>query len=164
MEEYERHVYLGEEIYILGKQVNDLIEQTHKLKCVKNQFRNPYDLVPYTKFLFLDRKKNSFLSVYPCLFKSCMESVVNSINYNHPSIRPCEVYYSVYERVHEDDIHFFRLSREPSYTEDDIKIIRGVAERVLRIMESCIVMYTRPNRGYMAMMTTERDRVKKLLE
>ena len=166
MDEFIRHVNLANEIYVLSRQVDSLMRQTKELKCDKKQFVSPYDVIPYTKYLCLDTKSKKQLTVYPCLFKCCMDSIVHSIKYKHPTIKPGKVYYCVQERIDDSDIVFPKLSDEHFYTDDDIKLIKKTAERTLLIMDACIKLYDKHpsfEHSYKSSMIKERDRVKRLL-
>ena len=157
---------MADEIYTLSRQVDHLIEQSYRLKCDKKEFRNPYDVIPFTKYLCLDTKPRQQLTVYPCLFKYCMDSLVSGVDYKHPTIKASKVYYCVQERVDDKDITFFDLSDGSSYTDDDIKILRSIAGRVLIVVNTCINMYkkhTSLDHSYLTSMRKERHRIKRLL-
>ena len=166
MDEFHRHLKVADEIYALSRQVDHLIEQSYRLKCDKKEFRNPYDVIPFTKYLCLDTKPRQQLTVYPCLFKYCMESLVACVGYKHPTLKASKVYYCVQERVDDKDITFFDLSDGSSYTDDDIKIFRSIAGRVLIVVNTCINMYrkhTSLDHSYLTSMRKERHRIKRLL-
>ena len=166
MDEYARHIKLANEIYVLSRQVDSLMDQTNKFKCDKRQFINPYDVIPYTKYLCLDTKSKKQLTVYPCLFKCCMDALVHSIKYKHSTIKPGKVYYCVQERIDDEEIAFPKLSDEHFYTDDDIKLIKKTTERTVLLMDACIKLYAKHpsvEHGYKVGMIKERDRVKRLL-
>lgn len=171
MEEYHRHLRLADKIYVLSRQVDSLIEQSHRLKCEKKfgsksyHFVNPNDTKLYSKYLLLGNTRINPMAVYPSLFKFCMDSVVSSIKYKHPTIKPNKVYYCMGERISDDTIDFFELSDELFYTVEDLKILRSTTEQTVKIMEACVQMYPgRLKHGYLPMMRGEIDRVKRLLD
>jgi hypothetical protein len=170
MEEFNWHLGFAREIHILSKRVTDLIESSHLLKCTKtttnNQFIHPGDAEVYLRYLFLNKTSISSLSTYPCLFRCCMDTIVHTVDYKHPTIRPSMVYYGITERVSDDDIEFTKLSDESYYTDYDIHILRRTTEQTLQIMDNCIYMYNEHPRfdlDYMNRMRKERNRVKLLL-
>jgi hypothetical protein len=166
MDDFNHHLKLADDIYVASRQLDDLIDQSHKLKCTKKQFYIPEDGVIYSRYLLLGKTCIQKLAIYPCLFKCCMDSVVCAIDYKHPEIRAPEVYYHVHDRIQERDICFRELSDELFYTKNDIRIIRRIAERTVYLMDACISLYTgfhRHKRGYLSTMCKERDRIKNLI-
>jgi len=166
MDKLTRHIRLANEIYIISRQVDNLIEQSYKLKCEKNKFVNPQDAELFNRYLCLDANPRRQITVYPCLFKYCMESVATNLEYQHPVIPVRKLYYCVQERIDDGDIDFFELSDELFYTDSDIAIMKNMAERVLTVINICISMYKRHSayvHGYITGMRKERDRIKSLL-
>ena len=166
MEKLSRHIRLANEIYIISRQIDNLVEQSYKLKCEKRKFVNPQDAELFDRYLCLYASPRRQITVYPCLFKYCMESVAANLEYQHPVIPVRKLYYGVQERIDDDDITFFDLSDELFYTEEDISIMKNMTERVLSVINVCISMYKRHSEykhGYITSMRKERDRIKNFL-
>jgi hypothetical protein len=166
MEKLTRHIRLANEIYIISRQVDNLIEQSYKLKCEKNKFVNPQDAKLFDKYLCLGTSPRRQITVYPCLFKYCMEAVAANMEYQHPVIPVRKLYYCVQERIDDGDIEFLELSDELFYTYSDTVIMKNLAERILTVVNVCISMYKRHStceHGYITSMRNERNRIKRLL-
>ena len=133
----EKHIQCAEQIQAMYNEVDHCILEMHRKKArfarKKYHLNSKADERFYCKNLFYKKKGRSNFDVFPCAFKSALESAMFS-RHKHDARCTIGVYYGG-QRVPAQRIF---LSERPTLTAEDIATIRGVNKNYVRFMDACI--------------------------